>query len=433
MSEIIEHYSDQHAAAQHGLVGDDIDWLVKQRHQAINTFRTLGFPDTSVENWRYTSLKSITSKYFEVSVDASQQNISVDQFWTPSLQCYRMAFVDGHFSPKESILPQGIEGVHIAPLSQASSNQSAMASMHQEGQLDFEDGLAALNVAFSTDGYLIRIDDSVELDKPIEILFVSASDNRASLPRNNISLGINANATVIEKHVSLGEEKKLNNATGTISLDNGANLDYFLIQTPNIDLSLVSTIEARLGRASQFSSYTITLGGSLVRNNLKIVLDGEGAHCDMYGLYHVSGKQHVDNFTNVVHAVPHCTSSELYKGVLDQRARAVFHGRIKVSEGAQKTDAKQSNANLLLSANAEIDTKPQLEIYADDVKCAHGATVGQIDETALFYLRSRGIEEAEARDLLTFAFVNDVLESVAVESLRTVLETELATRLVGDE
>ena len=218
------------------------------------------------------------------------------------------------------------------------------------------------------------------------------------------------------------------NSTAVFTLGDGAQLDYYLVQDQSDTSWQVSTIEASLSRDSRFSSRVISLGGALVRNNLGVSLDGPGGHCDMLGVYHGTGKQHIDNHTTMRHAAAHCTSRELYKGILDQRSRAVFHGRIKVDQDAQKTDATQANNNLLLSANAEIDTKPQLEIYADDVKCAHGATVGQIDETALFYLRSRGIGEKDARLLLTYAFLNDVLAEVEVEPLKVALESKLAGR-----
>ena len=429
MTELIDHYVDQHTAASAGLAGQEIEWLKQQRSASIEAFRRDGFPSQRDEDWRYTSLKPVTSKFLEVKVDAKVCAIDLAPHLIDGLDSHRLVFIDGVFQQEYSAIGETSGQTVIGSLANLIGNdtpavQQAMANI----ELGKNNALAALNLAFSNDGYIIHVADKVKLDKPIELLFISVGDNLAVQPRNSIHLGKHAEAVVIERHVSAENVASMVNSTGHITLQDGAKLDYYLTQNQDKKAWQVSTIEADLGRDSWFFSRTITLGGSLVRNNLKVNLNQPGAHCDMLGLYNITGKQHVDNHTTMIHAAEHCTSRELYKGVLDQRSRAVFHGRIKVEPDAQKTDATQANNNLLLSAHAEIDTKPQLEIYADDVKCAHGATVGQIDETALFYLRARGIGEHEARLLLTYAFLNDVLTEVSIDPLRVLLESELADK-----
>ena len=432
MTNIIDHYVDQYIADS-ARYGDSLPvWLHEQKESAINQFKESGFPTLKDEDWRYTSLKSVVSKLFEVKVDADITSADLSGFLIDGLDSYRMVFIDGRYSDEHSTLPDSVSGGEVSALGLMTTAELENAPQALIQDQPLKHGFSALNVAFSRDGYLIQVADNAKLDKPIEVLLVAASENTAALPRNAVQMGKFSHAEIIERHVSVNGLSTLDNSTCHVDIGEGAKLDYYLVETMSDKATQVTTLNAELAKDSIFSCRTLTLGGGLVRNNLTVSLNQPGAHCDMLGLYNIAGKQHVDNHTNVIHAAPHCTSNELYKGVLDQRSRAVFHGRIKVEQDAQKTDAVQSNNNLLLSANAEIDTKPQLEIYADDVKCAHGATVGQMDETSLFYLRSRGIDEADARSLLTFAFVNDVMEKVEVEALKESLGSELAARLIDD-
>jgi len=297
-------------------------------------------------------------------------------------------------------------------------------------------GFTALNAAHSRDGVAVIIEANAR-PTPVELLFISTGAFE-STPRNIIIAGNGGAATVVERHVSLdgdgaGAGVEFTNSVTEIALADDAQLDYHLIQAQSSAAHHVCGVWARQARASRFNCTTVTLGGDLVRNDLSVELAGEDAHCEMRGLYAATGRQHVDNHTTIVHSAAHCASRETYKGVLDQRARAVFHGRVTVAKGAQKTDATQANNNLLLSRGAEIDTKPQLEIYADDVKCAHGATVGQLDADALFYLRARGIDARAARRMLTFAFANDILATIAHDELQSALVELLHRRLGGDD
>jgi len=433
MTNIIDHYVDQHIADTAHSADAIPPWLAQQKQIAIEQFKLSGFPTLRDEDWRYTSLKSVVSKFFEVKVAENSPSIDLTPFLLENLDCYRLVFIDGRFSSQDSIMPESGIGCDVGALGSMSLAELERAPSALTKGGDVSNGFSALNVAFSKDGYVVQIADKTQLDKPIEVLFVSVSDNVAAQPRSIVQMGRFAEAVLIERHVSVQGLTALNNSTCQIELDENSKLDYYLVESMNSASTQIHSLDAMLAKNSMLCCRTLTLGGGLVRNNLKVSLNGEGAHCDMFGLYNTAGKQHVDNHTNVIHAAPHCTSNELYKGVLDQRSRAVFHGRINVEQDAQKTDAVQTNNNLLLSANAEIDTKPQLEIYADDVKCAHGATVGQIDESSLFYLRSRGIEEADARSLLTFAFVNDVMERVDIEALKDSVSAELASKLIDEK
>jgi Fe-S cluster assembly protein SufD len=270
----------------------------------------------------------------------------------------------------------------------------------------------ALNTAFVEDGAYVHVKRGVVAEAPIHLLFVSSSDHTAlmSHPRNLILFEDQSQGTVVEEYVSLGGGVMFSNSVTELVAGDDAHVSHYMIEREHKEAFNVSTLRIQQGRTANVASHSFLLGGGLVRNNVHPVLAGEGGECLINGLFVGSGKQHLDNYMHVEHASPHCASRQFYNGILDDKAHGVFHGRIVVHKDAQKTDAKQTNRNLLLSDDAQIDTKPQLEIYADDVKCTHGATIGQIDENALFYLRSRGMSEAEARQLLLLAFASECVE-----------------------
>ena len=292
-----------------------------------------------------------------------------------------------------------------------------------------------MNSAFIGDGALIEIAPGTRVDKPIELLFISGCSGEGflSLPRNLVVMGAGSQAAVIERHVSLADERLLSNSVSELILADNASLNYQSVQQVAPRGFHVGGMFARLGRSARLQATTVTMSGALVRNDALVNLDDQGGFASLDGLYLAFGRSHVDNHTHITHNAPHCVSREHYKGVLGDRGHAVFHGRIVVQPGAQKTDSVQNNQNLLLSADAEIDTKPQLEIYADDVKCAHGATVGQLDETAVFYLMSRGIDRQAARRMLTQAFAADVLNRIELPALRSYLEAQAAQRLSPEQ
>ncbi|MBW1685783.1 MAG: Fe-S cluster assembly protein SufD, partial [Deltaproteobacteria bacterium] len=294
-----------------------------------------------------------------------------------------------------------------------------------------EHAFAALNSAFLDDGAVLLVGPDANLAEPLHIVFVStaAGTLRVRHPRLLIVAGEGSRVRVIVDHVCLGPPSGFTNAVAEVCVGQGAQVDLVLLQRERSDAFHVSNLAVRQERDSRFSSHTLTLGGALVRNDLGVVLEDEGADCTLHGLFVAGGEQLIDNHTLVDHAMPHGTSRELYKGILGGSSRGVFRGRVIVRPGAQKTDARQSNPNLLLADSAEIDTKPQLEIYADDVKCSHGSSIGQLEEDALFYLRSRGMAEPEARDLLTRGFAHEVIAALPVPALTDGLDALLGTRL----
>lgn len=433
MNDAISNYVDQFTALLPTIAREPAA-IQRQRETAMGYLRDTGFPGPRDEDWRYTPLRPLVAKPFTAVFPKEAAVPDLAPFIVEDLDSYRLVFVDGLYNSQLSsgeALPEGVKIVTLAD-ALASDDDLDLPTVLAAETIP-GDGFRALNTAFSRDGYLVSIDDDTVLPTVLEFMFLSAGDGNVAQARNVLRMGKHSKARVLERHVSLDGVRSMVNLSTRLVLEPGASLDYHIVETAGDRVSMINDLEADLDADSRLTTVTATLGGEVVRNNLKIRLNGAGAHCNMLGMYAATGRQHVDNHTGVTHAVPHCTSRELYKGVLDKRARGVFHGRIRVDQGAVKTDATQANNNLLLSPDAEIDTKPQLEIYADDVKCAHGATVGQMDETALFYLRSRGIDEAAARSLLTFAFVNDVLGDITIDAVRELLESELSGRLINHE
>ncbi|NKB75965.1 MAG: Fe-S cluster assembly protein SufD [Gammaproteobacteria bacterium] len=438
MIDITEHYTQQYHSLAENLPGNGVEWIKTYRNNRLSRFQEAGFPTTRDEDWRYTTVRPITNKKFtsigDIQVDRyALISSKVAEHSVMDFDSYQLVFVDGVLMTDFSELTALGDGVQINSIADVLRQRpESIQTYFDIDHAEESNGFTELNRAFSKDGAVIELQAGVCLEKPLELLFLSFGDEALAQSRNLIVAHEGSKATIIERYVSAETGYSLTNNLSEVVLDKKSEIDYYLVQTQSRDAYQVSGIWVTQASDSRFSCRTITLGGILVRNEIKIRMLGEGAHCDMFGLYSLSGKQHVDNHTTVVHGAPNCTSNELYKGVLNQRSRGVFHGRIKVEQDAQKTDAKQSNNTLLLSRDAEIDTKPQLEIYADDVKCSHGATIGQMDEVSLFYLRSRGIDESDARSLLTFAFVNDVLREVGIDSLKESLESILSSQLISD-
>lgn len=400
-------------------------WLTGLRQEAFRRFENLGFPTTRQEEWRFTNVKCIAETEFalaEIPPPLSRETISpfvLDEDYL------RLVFVNGHYVGDLSETAAAPQGTVVSSLSAALADQPALIKDHL-GQLSSGDNacFAALNSAFIRDGAFVHVPRGVVVERPIHLLFIStgSSSPTASHPRNLIIAQRDSQATIIESYVGLNDGVYLTNAVTEVSVAENAVVDHCKLQQESAHGYHVATTQVRQQRASRFSSHYFSLGGQLVRNEVNVTLDDEGCECTLNGLYIAAGDQHMDNRTRIDHTKPHCTSHELYKGILGERAKGVFNGIIYVHPDAQKTDAKQSNRVLLLSDDAVIDTKPQLEIYADDVKCTHGATVGQIDETALYYLRSRGISEDLARSLLVFAFGNEIANELKLEAIRAHVE-----------
>ncbi len=414
------------------------------RDDAFRCFDRLGFPNTRLEDWRFTNIAPITETPFQAQAAAGGLDRGIlDTLHLPRSGGPELVFVNGHFSPELSAasgLPPGVRVRSLAAavagdaggLDAAEADSLGAVAAHLGRLARFENhAFTALNTAFLRDGAVIEVDGGVVFERPIHLLFVSSSGAVPVLsqPRVLLVAGASSEVRVVESHAGVGDTPYLSNTVTEVAVADNAVVDHYTVVRQADDAFHVGTLAVRLGRASNFSSHAITAGGAIVRNEAGVVLGGEGGECTLNGLYLANGRQLIDNQTTIDHAMPHCDSHELYKGILDGRSRAVFNGKIIVRLDAQKTDAKQSNKALLLSEDAQITTKPQLEIFADDVKCTHGATVGQLDADSLFYLRSRALSEAQARQLLIHAFAADLLGHIKVEAIRRQLDALLLERL----
>ncbi len=399
--------------------------LAQTQQDALNLFEKIGLPTQRDEDWKYTDasrLKDLLeSKVSGASVDIHNLGIT-------ELDAYRMVFINGVFTANESNLPQGISIESLATFETSNdNNEKELAKLFQVSSSDpLMNGFAAYNAATAKDGAAVCLKDNSKLDKPLYILHVS---NQSHVIRHGLMLGKHAEAEVIEHFISLGEDKALSNATTAIILKDGARLEHSRIQQEGKSQSHVARVEVKQLANSSYTFHGVELGGILSRTDLVVDLHEQGASCSLNGLFVLGGRQHVDHHTRIDHTAPHCTSREHYRTVLDGRSHGVFNGKVMVHEGAIKTDSNMSNGNILLSKNAEIDTKPELEIYNDDVKCAHGATIGQLDDKQLFYLRSRGISAEAAQELLTFAFADEVLVAMSNQTVRSYVEKAAFAKL----
>ena len=345
-----------------------------------------------------------------------------------ALDCHRLVFVNGIFEPATSHTDPLPTGVTVSSLSAAIRHDHTALETHLSRYTDVgANGFLALNTALLGEGAYIHLSARTRLEKPIVLSFVSAPGGQAmcTQPRILVVAEPGSEARIVEHFQGSDESTYFNNVVTEICLGRGARLEHYKLQSEGQKSFHVSTLQVTQGRESRFTSHSISLGGQLVRNDINCGLDDEETVCELNGLYLATGRQHVDYHTRIDHAKPAGTSREYYKGVLDGRGRGVFNGRVYVHPDAQKTDAEQFNNNLLLSRHAEVDTKPQLEIFADDVKCAHGATVGQLDDDMIFYLRTRGLAESAARGLLTYGFASDVLQRMSLVPLRETLQDKL--------
>jgi len=406
------------------------------RQAAIARFAELGFPTPRQEAWRFTNVAPIASTAF-ARASGARADLAPDAI-RPFVYdgCHHLVFVDGFFAPALSsaaALPPGVVAGSLAEALRRAPGQVLPHLGKYAGVGDHP--FVTLNTAFMRDGALLHIPRGVVVETPILLLFVATTDGRPAVnyPRNLIVAGEHSQATVIESYVGLAEDVYFTCPVTEVVLGEGAVVDHYKVQKESTAAYHVSTLRVQQGPASTFDSHAALTGGALVRSDVHAVLGGQGAHCTLNGLYVVTGEQHVDNQMLVEHAEPHCTSFELYKGILDGRSRSVFNGRIYVHPGAQKTDAVQSNRNLILSREAIAHSNPQLEIFADDVRCTHGSTVGQLDADAVFYLRSRGIGAEAAKSLLTYAFASDIVNRIKVDSVRTDLAAFLFERLPRGE
>jgi Fe-S cluster assembly protein SufD len=433
-----QHYGERFEQFERGGGASDPSWLKALRKDAFARFAALGFPTTRQEDWRYTSVLPIAQGAFELASDGASRlsREDVEHCSFPVYACSLFVFVNGRFAPGLSA-PRALSG---NPTVESLAGVLERAPERAENALArlaaFDDSaFVALNTAFLHDGAFVQVPENLTVEAPIHVVYLSlpGADPTVSYPRTLIQLGRASRATVIEDYVSVGTGPCFTNAVSEVRLEPNAELDLVRLQREGVHSFHVSTVQVEQQRDTRFTGHGLSLGGALVRNNLAARLAGEGTECTLDGLYIAGREELVDNHTLIDHARPHGTSRELYKGILSGGARGVFHGRIVVREGAGKTDARQTNKNLLLSRDAEVDSKPQLEIAADDVKCSHGSTIGQIDQASLFYLQARGIDAASARRLLMRAFASEVTSRIRQEPLRDEVEEILLERLSREE
>src|SRR5688572_18284205 len=407
-------------------------WLTPLRRRAIERFAESGFPTTRDEDWRYTNLASLAATPFRLAAPspAGVPDGALERLALPGVEWPRLVFVDGRYSPKLSTAHALPGGGRVASLAEAMITDADMIERHLGRHVHWGTNVfAALNTAFVQDGGFVCLPPETRGETPVELVFLATTPGVVAQPRTLIVAGPHSRLTVIERYVGITDEAYFTNAVTEVVAGPGAAVDHYVVQEQGANAFHVATVHAALERDSTLATCEATFGSRLARTTLALNFAGEGARGAINGLYVVGGRQHVDHHVTVDHAVPRCASRQLFKGVLDGTSRAVFNGRVNDRPGAQKTDATQTNKHLLLSDGVEVDSKPQLEIFADDVKCTHGAAEGQLAPEALFYLKSRGLGEEAARALLTYGFAHEVLERVAVEPLQAYLHRLLMARL----
>ena len=435
LTPLLDHYLAEFARVERELPGADQPWAAQLRKDALQRFIAAGFPGSAIESWKYSDTRPLQKAQYELANTSDVEAEQIDALCPAELDAQRLVFINGRFSTELSKL-EATEGLSIEPLSIALQSAQLESSLNQAVN-GHGHALSDLNLAFAADGAVIEVADNAVIEAPIHLLTVSTGNtenSQMSQLRHIVRLGRNAFATVIEQQVSLTDDASYySSSVFEATLADNAQLKRCRLQQESGKAFQVGATHARLSRDSRFHNHSVDLGGRWVRQDTVIDLAAPGAEIHLDGLYVPTGRQHMDNQTRVDHSSPHCISREDYKGILNGHARGVFNGKLVVHKDAQLTDSDQSSAALLLSGKAEVDAKPELEIYADDVKCAHGATVGQLDEQAVFYLQSRGVDEAAARNLLTYSFADELIQRVGIEPLRKHIEKALLAKLPNAE
>lgn len=425
----VARYEARYAELRDTLPGAGHGWVSDLRDAALAAFTQNGLPTRRIETWKYTDLRSLLQAEFSPS---SRADLAATAIASHVMDGAHVAvFIDGRFASDLSHLGELPEGVRIASLHEAlmTGDKELCAGLGEVADQN-QPGFAALNTALMQDGVLCRVAHDVTVDQPVQLVFVATGGSAAETHlRNLIVLGENSRAIVLQSYVSLGPSAGFCDTVTEVMAGQGASLRHITQQDQSVAAWHLGLTTARLGRDAALDSFVLSSGARLSRNEIRVLLDGEGADCTLNGLALVRGRQHSDNTTDIDHAKGHCHSSQIYKNVLDDRARSVFQGRIHVAPDAQKTDAHQMNRNLLLSRNAQADSKPELIIHADDVKCSHGATVGDLDRDALFYLQSRGIDALAARNLMVRAFAAEMIDDLPDDVVRSHLEAAITVWL----
>jgi Fe-S cluster assembly protein SufD len=407
------------------------------REQAVTNFEKLGFPTTKKEEWRFTNIASIAKADFKIAEKKNSPTVSIEDiepFLLANWQGARIVFIDGFYSEHLSDIKNISGKITLEPLSCHFEGKTGFVNKNLSKIAAFDDeAFTALNTAFTTEGCLIHIPAKVIENNGIHIIHLAASGQTLTSPRNMILCNDNTQALIIESYHTLYNEEVFVNSVTEVLVGENARLYHYKLQDESLKSNHISNVAINQKSNSNYISASFIFGGKLVRNNISTKLDGEGISSTLNGLYISREEQHIDNNTFIDHAKPHCESHELYRGILMDKSKGVFSGKILVRQDAQKTDAKQSNNCLLLSEDTQIDAKPQLEIYADDVKCTHGATVGQLDESAMFYFRARGIPKEKALSMLTYAFAEEIITGIKDDCLRDRVEHLLLDRLKSQQ
>jgi Fe-S cluster assembly protein SufD len=406
-------------------------WLKSLRSNAITQFAALGFPTTKQEQWRFTSVRDIAEKAFRPAETVPQVDLTALEPYLIG-DMARLVFVNGRFAAPLSSVNDIPDGVVFSSLTDALANHNDIVEAHLGKHVPADyNAFAALNTAFALDGAFVYVPKDVTVENGLHVIYVTSfeEDGALTTPRNLIVVESGARADVIESYVGLSDRNSLTAAVSEVVVGDNAQVECYRIQRESENAYHVANTWSTQGRDSNYAFHTVPLGSRLTRHDIRMVMNGEGGQGILNGLYVTHGQQHVDHNTILEHATPHCESHEYFNGILDDHSRSVFNGRIIVRPGAQKTDSKQTNNNLLLSENARADSQPQLEIYADDVKCTHGATLGPMDQNSLFYLQSRGLNADDARNMLTYGFGIEILDRMKVPVVRDYLDGLIRSRL----
>jgi Fe-S cluster assembly protein SufD len=407
------------------------------REKSIESFDKLGFPHNKLEEWRFTNLADILKNDYSIFLENTEGNVDVEKFFrcdVMDLDTYTAILLNGWFVYKNAPITTLANGTIIGSLSHALKEFPEIVKKHFGNYADIENNaLDALNTAFALDGIFIYVPDNVIVDKPVQIInILNKQENSLIQPRNLVIVGKNSKLKLVHCDDIFSHVSTLTNSLTEVFIDENGSIDHYKMQNNDNNSALIATTYFHQEKNSSLTTNTITLNGGLIRNNLNIALNGEGCDSNLYGIYLADKNQLVDNHTFVDHIKPNCTSNELFKGVMDNKSKAVFNGKILVRKNAQKTSANQTNKNILLTDDATINTKPNLQIFADDVKCSHGATVGQLDADALFYMRARGIGEESAKMLLMYAFADEVVTKISIPALREKICQLVNKRLKGE-
>lgn len=419
------------------LGSNDSERIAGLRRDAFMGFKSMGFPHTKLEKWRNTDLSHMLSNVFTFPFEAVIGDVDLDEVFkcdVPGFNTFMVAQYNGHYIERGNELKEASKGVIVCSLAEAFVKHKAIIEAHFGRYADSgNNSLTALNTAFARDGVFIYVPDNVVVTEIIQIVnIINSADTVFLQPRNLVIAGRNSSLKLVQCDDSIDDHPGFINAVTEVFAGENAQIDHYKLQNKNDRSALVNTMYFQLEAGSSLSTNAISLNGGLIRNETNVKLNGRGSHADVLGVYLMDRNQHVDNQVFIDHAMPDCTSNELFKGILDDHASGVFNGHILVRQDAQRTNAYQNNKNILISDKAVIDTKPFLEIYADDVKCSHGATVGQLDSEAMFYLRSRGISHDNARMLLMYAFAAEIVNKISIPQLRLRIDDLVKKRLRGE-